>query len=38
MQTSDGAKTLEFGPSFRVKPDSDLFAEVKSLLGSAAVV
>jgi DNA polymerase III subunit alpha len=38
MQTSDGARTLEFGPDYRVKPDSDLFAEVKALLGSTAVV
>ncbi len=38
MTTSDGARTLEFGPDYRVKPDSDLFAEVKALLGPAAVV
>jgi DNA polymerase-3 subunit alpha len=38
MTTSDGARTLEFGPGYRVKPDSDLFAEVKALLGPAAVV
>ena len=38
MQTSDGAQTLELGPGYRVKPDSDLFAEVKTLLGAAAVV
>jgi hypothetical protein len=38
MQMSDGAKTLEFGPEYRVKPDSDLFIEVKALLGPTAVV
>jgi DNA polymerase III subunit alpha len=38
MTTSAGAQTLELGPGYRVKPDSDLFAEVKALLGSAAVV
>jgi DNA polymerase-3 subunit alpha len=38
MTTSEGARTLEFGPDYRVKPDSDLFAEVKALLGPAAVV
>jgi DNA polymerase-3 subunit alpha len=38
MTTSDGAQTLELGPDYRVKPDSDLFAEVKALLGPAAVV
>jgi hypothetical protein len=26
------------GPDYRVKPDADFFAEVKSLLGEAAVV
>jgi DNA polymerase-3 subunit alpha len=38
MTTSAGAQTLELGPGYRVKPDSDLFAEVKALLGPAAVV
>ena len=38
MTTSAGAQTLEFGPGYRVKPDSDLFAEVKALLGPAAVI
>ena len=38
MTTSEGARTLEFGADYRVKPDSDLFAEVKALLGPAAVV
>jgi DNA polymerase-3 subunit alpha len=38
MTTSDGACTYELGPNYRVKPDSDLFAEVKALLGPAAVV
>ena len=38
MTTSAGAQTLELGPGYRVTPDSDLFAEVKALLGPAAVV
>jgi DNA polymerase-3 subunit alpha len=38
MQTSEGAKTYEFGPQFKVKPVPDFFAEVKALLGEAAVV
>ncbi len=38
MTTSAGAQTLELGPNYRVTPDSDLFAEVKALLGPAAVV
>ena len=38
MTTSMGPMTLELGPEFRVKPDADLFTEVKALLGPAAVV
>ena len=38
MQTSDGAKTYEFGPQFKVTPVPDFFAEVKALLGESAVV
>jgi DNA polymerase-3 subunit alpha len=38
MQTSEGAKTYEFGPQFKVKPVPDFFAEVKALLGESAVV
>ncbi|MEP7334927.1 MAG: DNA polymerase III subunit alpha, partial [Actinomycetota bacterium] len=38
MTTSAGAQTLELGPDYKVTPDSDLFAEVKALLGPAAVV
>jgi DNA polymerase-3 subunit alpha len=37
METSQGAKTLAFGPDFRVDPAPDFFAEVKSLLGPAAI-
>src|SRR5215216_5081831 len=33
-----GFRRLEFGPGFRVAPDSDFFAEAKTLLGEAAVV
>jgi hypothetical protein len=32
-----GFRRLEFGPGFRVAPDSDFFAEAKTLLGEAAV-
>jgi DNA polymerase III subunit alpha len=38
MQMTDGAKTLEFGPDYRVQPSADFYAEVKSLLGESAVV
>ena len=34
---SDGTAVYEFGPDFRVKPEPDFFAEVKALLGEAAI-
>jgi DNA polymerase-3 subunit alpha len=37
LETSFGPRTLHFGPKFRVQPDTDFFAEVKALLGEAAV-
>jgi DNA polymerase-3 subunit alpha len=37
MQTSQGARTLALGPDYRVEPAADFFAEVKALLGPAAV-
>jgi DNA polymerase III subunit alpha len=37
LTMSDGERTLQLGPDYRVKADSDFFAEVKSLLGEAAV-
>jgi DNA polymerase III subunit alpha len=37
IETSTGPLTLAFGPDFRVRPEPDFFAEVKSLLGEAAV-
>jgi DNA polymerase-3 subunit alpha len=37
IETSLGPKTLQLGPKFRVQPDADFFAEVKALLGEAAV-
>jgi hypothetical protein len=37
LETSDGPKTLEFGPEYRVAPVPDFYAEVKALLGEAAV-
>jgi DNA polymerase III subunit alpha len=38
MQLSEGSKTLEFGPGYRVQPGPDFFGEVKALLGESAVV
>jgi DNA polymerase III subunit alpha len=37
IETSGGPLTLVFGPDYRVRPEPDLFAEVKSLLGEAAI-
>jgi DNA polymerase-3 subunit alpha len=37
LLTSMGSKLLELGPDYRVKPEPDFFAEVKALLGEAAV-
>jgi DNA polymerase-3 subunit alpha len=37
LDTSEGPRTLEFGPEYRVRPAPDFFAEVKALLGEAAV-
>jgi DNA polymerase-3 subunit alpha len=37
LDTSDGPRTLEFGPEYRVAPVPDFYAEVKALLGEAAV-
>jgi len=38
LETSDGPRTLAFGPEHRVRPEADFFAEVKALLGEAAIV
>jgi DNA polymerase-3 subunit alpha len=38
LETSEGPKTLEFGPDYRVAPVADFYAEVKALLGEAAVL
>jgi hypothetical protein len=38
LTMSEGEKTLAFRPDYRVKPEPDFFAQVKSLLGEAAVV
>jgi DNA polymerase III subunit alpha len=38
LETSAGPKTLEFGPDYRVAPVADFYAEVKALLGEAAVL
>jgi DNA polymerase-3 subunit alpha len=37
LVTSEGARTFQFGSDYRVKPEPDFFAEVKALLGEAAV-
>ena len=37
LETSIGERTLALGPEYRVKPDSDFLAEVKALLGEAAI-
>jgi DNA polymerase III subunit alpha len=37
VETSTGPLRLEFGPDYRVRPEPDLFAEVKTLLGEAAI-
>ena len=37
IATSQGETTLALGLDYRVKPEPDFFAEVKSLLGEAAV-
>jgi DNA polymerase-3 subunit alpha len=38
LETSEGPRTLELGPQYRVRPEPDFFAEVKALLGEAAVL
>jgi DNA polymerase III subunit alpha len=37
LETSIGERTLALGPGYRVKPDADFFAEVRALLGEAAI-
>ena len=37
LETSEGPRTLQLGPEFRVQPVPDFFAEVKSLLGEASI-
>jgi DNA polymerase-3 subunit alpha len=37
LETSEGPRTLELGAQYRVRPEPDFFAEVKALLGEAAV-
>jgi DNA polymerase-3 subunit alpha len=37
LETSLGEKTLALGPEYRVKPDSDFLAEVRTLLGETAL-
>ena len=38
LETSEGSRMLELGPEYRVRPEADFFAEVKALLGEAAVL
>jgi DNA polymerase III subunit alpha len=37
LETSLGERTLALGPGYRVRPNSDFYAEVRALLGEAAV-
>jgi DNA polymerase-3 subunit alpha len=37
LETSLGERTLALGPEYRVKLEADFFAEVKALLGEAAI-
>ena len=37
LETSVGRRTYAFGPGFRVRPEPDFYAEVKALLGEAAI-
>jgi DNA polymerase-3 subunit alpha len=37
LVTSGGARVFQFGADYRVRPEPDFFAEVKALLGEAAV-
>ncbi len=37
LSTSLGERTLALGPEYRVKPEADFFAEVRALLGDAAI-
>jgi DNA polymerase-3 subunit alpha len=37
LETSEGPRTFQFGSDYKVKPEPDFFAEVKALLGEAAV-
>jgi DNA polymerase III subunit alpha len=37
LETSAGPQTYAFGPSFKVRPEPDFYAEVKALLGEAAI-
>jgi hypothetical protein len=38
LETSQGRQTYAFGDGHRVKPAADFYAEVKALLGEAAIV
>ena len=38
LETSLGERTLALGPDYRVRPNADFFAEVRALLGEAALV
>jgi DNA polymerase-3 subunit alpha len=37
LETSLGQRTLALGPEYRVKPEADFFAEIRALLGEAAL-
>ena len=37
VQTGSGDRCLRFGPQFSVEPESGFYAEVRTLLGDAAI-
>jgi hypothetical protein len=37
LRSTIGLRTLQFGPGYRVHPDSDFCTEVRELLGPAAL-
>jgi DNA polymerase-3 subunit alpha len=38
LDTSEGPKTYALGPEYRVRPDADVLAEARSLLGGASLL
>jgi hypothetical protein len=38
MEMSSGRRVLQFGPGYRVAPETDFFTEVRHLLGETSVL